>query len=57
MGKQAGERDDEKGGLGSGGPQDGPIGAGRNDDGGGSNGGEGGQRHPGGSSRDSESLR
>jgi hypothetical protein len=57
MGTQAGERDDEKGGLGSGGPQDGPIGAGRQDRGGGGSGGEGAQRHPGGSSRDSESVR
>jgi hypothetical protein len=57
MAKQEGERDDEKGGLGAGGAQDGPIGAGRDDgvDGGGD--GEGAPRHPGGSSRDSEKVR
>jgi hypothetical protein len=57
MGKQAGERDDEQGGLGASGPQDGPIGNGRNDGGDDSADGEGAQRHPGGSSRDSQNVR
>ncbi len=57
MGKQAGERDDRRGGLGSGGAQDGPIGSGRTDGAGGGEGGEGAQRHPGESSRDSETVR
>ncbi len=57
MGKQAGERDDERGGLGGTGPQDGPVGGGRDDGGSTGEGGEGAQRHPGGSSRDSEEAR
>ncbi|HEY0413989.1 MAG TPA: hypothetical protein VGD66_12705 [Allosphingosinicella sp.] len=58
MGKQAGERDDSKGGLGAGGPQDGPVGGGASaPEAEPAAPGEGGQRHPGGSSRDSERLR
>ena len=67
MGNKPSERNDARGGLGAGGPQDGPIG-GKDDDrhvqkdgdveatGGMGAGelGQGGQRHPGGSSRDSE---
>ncbi len=60
MAPRGNERDDSRGGIGLGGPQDGPIGGGDQDrqpDGtGGAAGGElgeGGQRHPGGSSRDS----
>lgn len=57
------ERDDSRGGIGQGGPQDGTIGGQdrrqpqAEDDGGGTGGlGQGQQRHPGGSSRDSETL-
>jgi hypothetical protein len=57
MGKQAGERDDSRGGLGAGGPQDGPVGGGNERADEGSTQGEGAQRHPGGSSRDSETLK
>jgi hypothetical protein len=56
MGKQAGERDDRRGGLGAGGPQDGPVGGVGSRDGSGEQ-GEGAQRHSGGSSRDSEKLK
>ncbi|HEY0045013.1 MAG TPA: hypothetical protein VGB62_10745 [Allosphingosinicella sp.] len=58
MPKETPDRDDERGGFGSGGPQDGPIGGsddkrqGTSD----SPAGEGAQRHEGGSSRDSENL-
>ena len=64
MGNKPSERDDSRGGLGSGGPQDGPIGGTddkRQDQSGGDDssttGGAGGQRHGDGSSRDSENLR
>ncbi len=52
------QRDDSRGGIGLGGPQDGPIGGDRqqrSDDDSGA-GGQGQQRHSGGSSRDSEKL-
>ncbi len=59
------ERNDSRGGIGLGGPQDGAIGGGgsgrqqQDDEAGGAGSGElgqGQQRHPGGSSRDSEKL-
>ena len=68
MADRGNERDDRQGGIGLGGPQDGPIGGDdenqQQDDAtlestGGIGGGElgqGQQRHPGGSSRDSEKL-
>ena len=68
MADRGNERDDSRGGLGLGGPQDGPIGGDdRNQQqdeadvgatGGTGSGelGQGQQRHPGGSSRDSEKL-
>ena len=64
MGNKPSERDDRRGGLGAGGPQDGPIGGSddkRQDSSGGDDAGTtagaGGQRHAGGSSRDSENQR
>ena len=58
MPKRKPDRDDRRGGLGAGGPQEGPVGRKGRDrqlEGGGE--GEGGQRHEGGSSRDSEQLK
>jgi hypothetical protein len=62
MPKRTPDRDDSRGGLGSGGPQDGPIGGGdghqrRDIEAGGIHGGvegQGGQRHENGSSRDTD---
>jgi hypothetical protein len=54
MPKERPDRDDSRGGLGAGGPQDGPINTRKEQPGDGDSGGEGSQRHPGGSSRDPE---
>jgi hypothetical protein len=54
MPKHQPDRDDSQGGLGAGGPQDGPIGTGTKQGGTDESDGEGGQRHEGGSSRDSQ---
>ena len=53
MPKQTPDRDDSRGGLGAGGPQDGPVGSSKERPSGSDSDGEGGERHPGGSSRDS----
>jgi hypothetical protein len=61
MADRGNERDDSRGGIGLGGPQDGPTGGDdrhQQQDGESGSGGDGrgAQRHPGGSSRDSEKL-
>ncbi len=59
MDDRGNERDDRRGGLGLGGPQDGAIGGddSRQGEGGSGGQGEGEQRHTGGSSRDCENLK
>ena len=57
MPKDKPDRDDSRGGLGAGGPQDGPVGTKKEQPSHGDSGGEGSQRHPGGSSRDPEQQR